>query len=194
MRVCGLTGGVGMGKTTAASFFSSGGTRVIDTDVIARQMVEPGLPALTEILDCFGRNLADHRGELRRDELARIVFADPVARVKLEAILHPRIREAWYRQIDDWRREGHPLALVIIPLLFETRAESHFDKVICVACTSLTQQARLRERGWSDPQIEQRVAAQMPVAQKIARADFVIWTEGLPVVHEQQVTQILARL
>jgi dephospho-CoA kinase len=194
MRVCGLTGGVGMGKSTAAGFFSSGGARVIDTDVIARQMVEPGLPALTEILDCFGRNLADHRGELRRDDLARIVFADPVARVKLEAILHPRIHEAWCRQIDDWRREGHPLALVIIPLLFETRAESHFDKVICVACSSPTQQARLRERGWSDPQIEQRIAAQMPVAQKIARADFVIWTEGLPVVHEQQVTQILARL
>jgi dephospho-CoA kinase len=194
MRVCGLTGGVGMGKSTAAGFFSNRGARVVDTDIIARQMAEPGQPALTEILDCFGRNLADHRGELRRDELARIVFADPVARVKLEAILHPRICEEWCRQIDDWRREGHPLALVIIPLLFETRAESYFDKVICVACTTLTQQTRLRERGWSDPQIEQRVAAQMPVAQKIARADFVIWTEGLPVVHEQQVTQILARL
>jgi dephospho-CoA kinase len=194
MRVCGLTGGVGMGKSTAAGFFSSRGARVIDTDLIARQMVEPGQPALTEILDCFGRSLVDHRGELRRDELARIVFSDPVARVKLEAILHPRIREAWCRQIDDWRREGHPLALVIIPLLFETRAESHFEKVICVACSCLTQQARLRERGWSDAQIEQRIAAQMPVAQKVARADFVIWTEGLPAVHEQQVTQIHAGL
>ncbi len=194
MRVCGLTGGVGMGKSTAAGFFSSQGARVVDTDVIARQLVEPGQPALAEILGLFGQNLADAGGALRRDELARVVFADPAARQKLEAILHPRIRQAWSRQIEDWRRDNHPLALVIIPLLFETHAESCFDKVVCVACSPQTQQARLRERGWTDRQIQQRIAAQMPVNQKIARSDFVLWTEGLREVFDQQVTQVFERL
>jgi dephospho-CoA kinase len=194
MKVCGLTGGVGMGKSTAAGFFLKLGACVVDTDEIARQLVQPGQPALLEIQGQFGRALVAANGELRRADLARIVFADEFARKKLEGILHPRIRECWQRQIEAWRQEDHRLALVVIPLLFETQAETSFDKIICLACSPVAQQERLRERGWNPEQIRQRIAAQLPVEQKIIRSHFVIWTEGSPAAHEQQVARVRERL
>ena len=131
---------------------------------------------------------------MRRDELAQIVFADAAARKKLEAILHPRIRERWLAQIEIWRGENRALAVVVIPLLFETRAESHFNKIICVACSAPTQRERLLGRGWTPEQIQQRLAAQLPVEQKIARADFVVWTDGALDAHAQQIERIMAGL
>ena len=194
MKVCGLTGGVGMGKSTAARFFSEAGVRIVDTDELARQLVQPGESALAEIQAEFGKAVIAPDGRLRRDELARIIFADAAKRRKLEAILHPRIRGLWLDLIENWRGEGRPLAIVVIPLLFETGAESHFDKIICVACSAAVQGERLLARGWTPEQIRQRIAAQMPVEQKIARADFVIWTDGTPEAHANQVRQILARI
>ena len=194
MKVCGLTGGVGMGKSTAAQFLRERGAQVVDTDEIARLLVQPGQAALEEIQVAFGKRVIGSAGELKRAELAQIVFADANTRKKLEAILHPRIRERWLAQIESWRGENHPLAVVVIPLLFETQAESHFDKIICSACTPATQRERLLSRGWTPEQIEQRIAAQLPVQEKIARADFVIWTEGTLAVHARQVDDILVRL
>jgi dephospho-CoA kinase len=194
MKVCGLTGGVGMGKSTAAGFFLKRGARVVDTDEIARRLVQPGQPALLEIQKQFGQGVIATGGELRRDELARIVFADDLARKKLESILHPLIRQCWLAQIENWRRENCPVALVVIPLLFETQAETSFQKIICVACSSVAQQQRLQARGWEDAQISQRIAAQMPVEQKITRSDFVVWTEGSPMAHEQQVTRVFQQI
>jgi dephospho-CoA kinase len=194
MKVCGLTGGVGMGKSTAASFFLKLGVRVVDTDEIARQLVQPGQPALLAIQNQFGHGVIATGGELRRDELARIVFADALARQKLESILHPLIRQCWLAQIEKWRQANDLVALVVIPLLFETQAETSFEKIICVACSPVAQQERLQTRGWKDDQIVQRIAAQMPVEQKIARSDFVVWTEGSPVTHEQQVTRVFQQI
>jgi dephospho-CoA kinase len=194
MKVCGLTGGVGMGKSTAARFLCERGAQVVDTDELARQLVRPGQPALVDIQVAFGKKFIASTGELKRGELAQIVFADANARKKLEAILHPPIREQWLAKIETWRNENHPLAIVVIPLLFETRAESHFDKIICAACSAATQQERLLARGWTPEQIKQRIAAQLPAHEKIARADFVIWTEGTLAVHARQVDDLLARL
>jgi dephospho-CoA kinase len=194
MKVCGLTGGVGMGKSTAARFFSEAGARIVDTDELACRLVQPGEPALAEIQAEFGKAILAPDGRLRRDELARIVFTDAAKRRKLEAILHPRIQRLWLDQIAHWRAEGCKLAVVVIPLLFETRAESHFDETVCVACSAAAQCERLLARGWTPEQIKQRIAAQMPVEQKIVRADFVIWTDGTPEVHANQVRQILARI
>jgi len=194
MKVCGLTGGVGMGKSTAAQALRDRGVQVVDTDDLARQMVQPGAPALAEIQNLFGNAIVGPDGHLCRDELARIVFADAAARLKLEAVLHPRIRQGWLAQIEAWRRAGHPLGMVVIPLLFETQAESCFEKIICVACSSAAQSERLAARGWEAGQIRNRIAAQWPVEQKIARADFVIWTEGMLTVQHRQVGQILQRL
>ena len=194
MKVCGLTGGLGMGKSTAAEFLRARRAQVVDTDELAHQLVQPGQPALAEIRTVFGKNIVAPDGQLRRDELARIVFADAAARKKLETILHPRIQERWLAQIETWRGENRPLAVVVIPLLFETRAESHFDKIICVACSAATQRERLLARGWTPEQIEQRIAAQWPVEQKIARADFVIWTDGALDIHARQLERILTAL
>jgi dephospho-CoA kinase len=194
MKVCGLTGGIGMGKSAAAGFFLKRGACVIDTDEIARQLVRPGQPALDEIKKQFGGEAISSTGELKRDKLARIIFADNAARQKLEAILHPRIRELWLAQIETWRKENCKLAVVVIPLLFETQAESQFDKIICVACSAANQQKRLSERGWTPEQIQQRIAAQMPVGQKIARSDFVVWTDGAIDSHEEQIGRIIASL
>lgn len=194
MKICGLTGGVGMGKTTAAGFFCECGASIIDTDELARQCVQPGQPALAEIESAFGGGVIAPDGWLRRDELARIVFADEPARGRLEEILHPRIRECWLARIEIWRAENRPLAIVVIPLLFETRAELHFDKIICVASSSAPQRERLRSRGWTPEQIRQRIAAQLPVEQKIARSDFVVWTDGALAVHRRQVERIFEKI
>ncbi len=185
---------MGMGKSTAAEFIRARRVPVVDTDELARLLVQPGQPALEEIQAGFGNQLVAGDGRLRRDELARIVFADAAARQKLEAILHPRIRERWLAQIEVWRRENHPLAMVVIPLLFETRAESHFSKIICVACSLPAQRERLLARGWAPDQIGQRLAAQWPVEQKINRSDFVVWTDGSLDLHAQQLDRILTML
>ena len=194
MKTFGLTGGVGMGKSTAAGFFLSHDVRVVDTDEIARQLVQPGQPALAEIQTIFGKNLLASDGTLKRDELARIVFANDINRKNLEAILHPRIREHWLAQIETWRDEGCALALVVIPLLFETGAESHFDKIICAACSPAAQHERLVARGWNAEQIQQRIAAQLPVEEKIARSHFVLWTDGVLESLAKQVELILPRI
>ncbi len=194
MKVCGLSGGLGMGKSTAARLLHDRGAQIVDTDELARRLVQPGRPALAEIQAVFGKSVMSPDGGLRRDELAKIVFADPAARQKLEAILHPPIREQWLAQIEIWREENRPLAVVVIPLLFETRAESHFDKIVCVACSAAAQRERLLARGWTPEQIAQRNAAQMPVEQKIPRSDFVLWTEGDLAATAQQIDRILAVL
>lgn len=183
-----------MGKSTAAEFLRARDAQIADTDKIARQLVQPGKPALVEIQSAFGKEMISSDGQLRRAELARIVFADAAARKKLEEILHPRIRGHWLAQIENWKKENCALAVVVIPLLFETRAESRFDKIICVACSASAQRERLLTRGWNLEQIRQRIAAQVPVEQKIARADFVIWTDGALEIHAQQIDRILARL
>ena len=194
MKVCGLTGGVGMGKSTAAGFLLNSGIPVIDTDELARQLVQPGQPALAEIKKEFGDSFISPAGELKREDLARLVFADESARNKLEAILHPRIRQAWRAQVEIWRSQNCPLAVVVIPLLFETQAESQFDRILCVACTAVAQRERLLQRGWSPEQIRHRIAAQWPVEQKIARSHHVIWTEGSLDALKHQVVGLLAKL
>ncbi len=168
-----------MGKSTAARILQERGIAVIDTDDLARQVVRPGQPALDEICQVFGADLKDPSGQLRREALARIVFPDPAARTRLEAITHPRITQLWREQLQAWRRENRSAAIVVIPLLFETKVEPEFDAVICLACSEPTQRERLAARGWSGEEIQQRCAAQLPVAEKMARARYVVWTEGM---------------
>ena len=192
MKLFGLTGGIGMGKSTAARLLADRGVSVIDTDDLARQLVQPGQPALEEIRNVFGPEFISTDGQLRRSELARKVFSDNAALKKLEAILHPRIRKLWKNDIAKWRNEGRVCAVVIIPLLFETVAESEFDAVICVACSSVTQRQRLRERGWSDEQIDGRLLSQWTIEKKISQSNFIIWTDTTLEAHAAQLDRILA--
>jgi dephospho-CoA kinase len=194
MMTLGLTGGIGTGKSTAERLLRERAVPVVDADAIARQLVEPGRPALAEIRRAFGGEIVGTDGRLRRDMLAQRVFADAEARHKVEAILHPRIREQWLAQAETWRGEGRPLAAVVIPLLFETNAASLFDATLCVACSAATQRRRLLERGLTPEQIKQRINAQWPIERKMALADFVVWTDGQLDVHAQQIGRIVAKL
>ena len=194
MKLLGITGGIAMGKSTAGQLLRQHGVAVIDTDVTARQIVEPGQPALKEIRERFGPAVFLPDGSLDREQLARQVFALPSARANLEAILHPRIRSVWMAEADAWRQAGRPCGAVVIPLLFETRAEPLFDATLCVACSAAAQARRLRERGWDAVQSEQRLQAQWPVEKKIALADFVVWTGASLEVLAAQLLQIIGRL
>lgn len=167
-----------MGKSTAAACLAGWGFPVVDTDELARQLVAPGQPANAEIRSAFGGSFFEPAGALRREALAREVFAEESARRRLEAILHPRIRDAWQARVAVWRSEGRPAGVVVIPLLFETHAADGFGATICVACSAVSQRERLAARGWSPEASAQRIGAQWPIEDKLAAADFVVWAEG----------------
>lgn len=191
MRLYGLTGGIGMGKSTSEKLLRDRGVAVIDTDLLARQLVEPGQPALTEIVEFFGPEIVSTDGRLRRDELGRRVFGDAIARKRLEEILHPRIRTIWTAQVAQWRAEKLERAVVVIPLLFETDAAANFDAIVCIACSAKSQWKRLRNRGLDDGQIEKRIAAQWAVEKKMELSNYVVWTEGELDVHSAQLERTI---
>jgi len=176
-RVIGLTGGVGMGKSTAARLLAKRGLPVVDSDDLAREVVAPGQPALEEIAEIFGAEFIVD-GKLDRQRMAGEVFGDDAARARLEAIIHPRVRELWQGRIEQWRANEVPVGVAVIPLLFEVGAETEMDTVVCLACTANTQRDRLRARGWDAAQISARIGAQMDIARKMELADHVLWNEG----------------
>ena len=182
-----------MGKSTTADFLQQHGFLIIDTDLLARELVEPGQPALAEIVRAFGVQMLGADGRLDRDALGRLVFADETSRRRLEEILHPRIRERWQARTRQHRDAGIPAVVVVIPLLFETQAEPAFDLILCVACSAATQKSRLSARGWSQEQIEQRIRAQWPIEKKMELSHYVIWTESGLTLHKAQLDRVLAR-
>lgn len=180
-----------MGKSTTAACLVDFGIPVIDTDQLARDLVRPGQPALEEVVQAFGPEVLNADGTLHRSRLAERVFADVSARARLEGILHPRIRSEWRNQVSRWRAEESAVTAVVIPLLFETDAGADFDEILCVACSAATQRQRLKDRGWTDDHLNQRLAAQWPVAEKIRRSSIVIWTDTLLPIHRRQVGRML---
>jgi len=181
-----------MGKSTAASLLRERGIPVVDTDELAREVVALGQPALAAISENLGDQLIAPDGSLDRAKLAALIFSDSDARAKLEAILHPRIQSLWESRLKAWRAEGRAVAAVVIPLLFETKAESAFDSVICLACSEATQRARLDSRGWSADQARQRIAAQLAISEKMSRSDHVVWTEGDIATTAKQLERIIS--
>jgi len=193
MKLLGLTGAPGMGKSTIAKMLAKRGISVVDTDELARRVVEPGQPAWNELRAAFGEEIVaqDSGGQIRRDQLARIVFNDLKARRTLENIVHPRIRELWVSEVEKWRMQKQEIGMIVIPLLFETGAEDQFDATICVACSKSTQLKRLISRGWSDSEINRRCRAQLPIEGRMELSEYVIWTEGTLDVSEGQLSRIL---
>ncbi|MFO1457906.1 MAG: dephospho-CoA kinase [Verrucomicrobiota bacterium] len=191
MFLLGITGGIGTGKSTTFRVFSEWQLPCLDTDQIAREQSAVGSEGLREIVEAFGNEILNPQGELRRDALSRIVFGDPGALRVLEGILHPRISKVWRSRIAEWDCSGVRTAAVIIPLLFEKGYDVDFDRVVCLACTRRTQYRRLRDRSWSDQEIQARERAQMPVEEKMARANYVIWTEGALHLHRAQWSSVL---
>jgi dephospho-CoA kinase len=193
MKVLGLTGGIGSGKSMVASMFAQLGADVIDADQLAREVVEPGQPALEEIAKAFGQDILLRDGRLDRGKLARIIFADPVARGTLNAITHPRIRERMDAEITA-RRSRRGVLVVDIPLLYENDRTRAVETVIVVWVDPKTQLRRLQERdGLSVEEARQRIAAQMPLDEKRARADVVIDNSGSRESTRRQVEAVYRR-
>ena len=191
MRVLGLTGGIGSGKTMVGAMFTELGAELIDADQMAREVVEPGQPALDEIVTSFGRDILLPDGRLDRRTLAAIVFADASARARLNAITHPRIRERMDAAIAA-RRDRAGVLIVDIPLLFENLRTGVVEKVIVVWVDPQTQMRRLIERGGlTEEEAHQRIAAQMPLDEKRRLADYVIDNRGTPAETRRQVEAIL---
>jgi dephospho-CoA kinase len=173
-----LTGGIGTGKSYVAARLATAGVPVVDADRLAREAVAPGTPALAAIAARFGPAVLDERGALRRDGLAAIVFADARAREDLEAIVHPAVRRAIDRFFAALPPET-PFAVADIPLLFETGRAADFDAVIVAGCPPEMQVSRVMARdGATEAQVRRRMAAQLPIADKVARADYVVDTSG----------------
>lgn len=164
-----LTGGIGSGKSTVAEGFARLGAPVIDADLIAREQVEPGRPALAEIAAAFGPQVLTARGTLDRDALRQRVFRDADARRRLEAILHPRIRTGMERQAAQCTA---PYVLLVIPLLFETGQQAIADRVLVVDVPEALQIERVRARSGLPPEeIERIMASQTTRAARLAGAD-----------------------
>jgi len=193
MRVLGLTGGIGSGKSMVAQMFARLGAVLIDADQLAREVVDPGQPALKEIAVTFGPDVILPDGHLDRPKLARIIFADPVERAKLDAITHPRIRARMDEEIK-LRRSGPGVLIVDIPLLYENDRTNTVESVIVVWVDPQTQLRRIRDRdGLSADAARQRIAAQMPLDEKRARADHVIDNSGSREDTRRQVEAIYRR-
>jgi dephospho-CoA kinase len=193
MRVLGLTGGIGSGKSLVSQCFRELGAEVIDADQLARDVVEPGTPALDQIRKSFGDEILLDDGRLNRAKLASIIFADPEARARLDAITHPPIRERLRQEVT--KRAERPGVLILdIPLLYENGRAHAVEKVIVVWVDRATQLSRLMQRsGLSHLNAEQRIDAQMPLDEKRRRADEVIDNSGTVDATRRQVEAIYQR-
>lgn len=187
-----LTGGIATGKSHALNEFRKRGVPCLDADELAHGVTAAGTQATTEIAEQFGRDVLDENGAVDRRKLGAIVFADPAARRALEAIVHPAV----YRSIAAGLRafellEHSPVAIVDIPLLYETGHASDFDRVIVTHCPRHMQIERLKARGLTEAEAEQRLMAQMSADEKALQADYVIRTDGTMESTNEQVERIL---
>lgn len=181
----GLTGGIASGKSTVADMFAELGVPVIDTDVIAREVVEPGQPALAEIREAFGAGVIAADGTLDRRAMRAIVFDDDAARRRLEAILHPKIGEATREQAE---AAGGAYQIVVVPLLIGSSLRGFVDRVLVVDCDEQTQIARLLDRdAESEDQARRMLAAQSSRTDRLAIADDVIVNDGALEATREQV-------
>ena len=179
MLVVGLTGGIAAGKSTVSRLFQDLGLPVICADELAREVVEPGAPALDDIRRIFGADVIDEAGGLDRAAMARVVFQHPSKRKLLEDIIHPRVAEAKDKRLQELQRAGHRIALVDVPLLYETGWERVFDLVIVVYVPPQIQLERLIQRDAMSPkEAQSRLDAQMPIDDKRQRADRVVDNSG----------------
>lgn len=187
----GLTGGIASGKSTVADLFAGLGVPVIDTDVIARQVVEPGEPALAEIVSAFGEDILTDDGRLDRDAMRRIVFADEARRRQLEAILHPRIRSETMAQSAS--AEG-PYQVIVVPLLAESPMKDSMDRILVIDVPESVQLDRLLARDSESPEQARRIiAAQVSRGDRLAIADDVIRNDGALADTERQVRDLHQR-
>ena len=187
----GLTGGIASGKSTAAKFFGALGVPILDSDQIARDVVEPGQPPLERLIERFGPRILTADGHLDRPALRDIVFSDPKARADLEALTHPAIGAALEARS---AVAGGPYQILVIPLLVEKNLAAHVDRVLVVDCDEELQIRRLRDRDGSTPaQVQAILKAQAPRAARLKAADDVIHNDTDMGTVRNQVATLHAR-
>lgn len=178
MAVIGITGSIASGKSTFRDLLAPIlPAKAVDADAIARRLLEEDPDVRAEVLEAISPDAFKPDGSPDRDMIRRIIYGDPAAKARLEAILHPRVRRVWLEEAAVAKTEGRHL-LVDIPLLFETGAAPHFDFTITVACSPDVQQARLAARGMDAGLAKKIIITQMPVPDKIARSSHVVWNDG----------------
>lgn len=183
-----VTGGIACGKSVVGSFLAEEGVPVCDCDDVARRLMEPGGACFGAVVEAFGRAVMSSDGRIDRLRLAGIVFTDPVRLARLNAIVHPAVFDACRRWLDGVRGAA---AAVIVPLLFEAGAEQGWDAVVCVSASPAVQRQRLQARGLAPADAQRRMAAQMPVREKMARADYVIMNDGTLEMLRAQTRRVL---
>ena len=182
-----LTGGIGSGKSLVADLFAEFGAICIDSDQLAREVIERGKPGFDEVISRFGDDILSD-GEIDRGKLAAIIFQDSKARSDLEEIVHPKIREIAARITS---RAGEDAVVINeIPLLFETQGQSRFDLVITVESKDENRKSRLLSRGLKGYEIDRRIAAQASRAERVSIADIVIENDGDTESLESEVLRI----
>lgn len=191
----GLTGNIASGKSSVARLWAREGACVVDADVLARRAVEPGSPGLQRVVAAFGAGVLDGAGALDRAALRRIVFHDPAARARLEAIVHPEVARLRAEEEARLEREGCEVVVHDIPLLYEVGLEGEFDLVVLVDAPEGTRLERLeRERGLEAGEARRMIEAQMPSEEKRARADVVIDNDGTLDALEAQAEEVWRQL
>jgi len=195
MRVFGLTGNIGSGKSTVAAMLRDAGIPVLDADRISRQVTAPGERAYDPVVRSFGKEIVRDDGSIDRKRLGEIVFADPASRERLEKITHPAILEAMKEAIDGIEREGHHAAVVEAALIHESGRKGLFEAVISVTCDRETAISRLAARdGMSRGQVEARLRAQMDAGRKAEASDYVIDNSGEIEATRRQVAALAGEL
>lgn len=191
----GLTGGIASGKSAVAAMLRELGFSVLDADSLAHKIVEPGQRAYEEVLREFGSAITDGQGRVDRAKLGALVFADRTKLDRLNAIIHPRVAEAVLRQFDEWQREGtRDAAFVEAALLIESGIHKQLDGLVVAWCRPEQQLERLAARGLSEDEARRRIAAQMPVEEKLRQATERIDCSGTLQQTRRQVEALGARL
>ncbi len=190
--IIGLTGSIASGKSTVAKMLEEVGLPIVDADLVARIVVEPGTPTLEKISEVFGKEVLLENGELNREKLGEIIFHNPAKRVELNSIMHPAIRQEMLRQRDELTEAGEPHIVMDIPLLFESHLQHFVEKILVVSVTEENQLTRLMERNHlSKEEALARIATQLPLSEKEKGADAVIYNNR---ELENTRTQLLAIL
>ncbi|MDN7240274.1 dephospho-CoA kinase [Planococcus sp. N028] len=191
--IIGLTGSIASGKSTVSKMLADLGYPIVDADLVARVVVEPGTETLKEIEAIFGNEVILPDGTLNRAKLGEVIFNDLASRQKLNNVIHPAIRKEMLRQRDAFLAQGHKTVILDIPLLFESKLLNFADKILVVSVTEENQLVRLMERnGLSEQEALARIGSQLPMAVKEAGADAVIFNNGTLKETKQQLLHILS--
>lgn len=194
MKWYGITGGIASGKSTVSQKLRNLGFKVVDADQLARDVVVKGSPGLQSVVDRFGRDVLSSSGELDRKKLGSKVFGQPTELLALENILHPLIRKETDARRAALAQAGEAFAFYDVPLLFEKQMEPLFDGIVVVAADESLQIQRMKTRdGLNDAEIAKRLAAQIPLKEKSAKAHFVIQNNGDLKLLDAQIAELVQR-